>query len=97
TETTNRALQPQEWGGETMFVDVSAKTHQNLDDLLESILLLAEVEELKANPDAEASGVVVESKLDPGRGAVVTVLVNRGTMHVGDALGAGAHCWRVRA
>ena len=63
-----------------MFVDVSAKARTNLDDLLESILLLAEVEELRANPDAEASGVVIESKLDPGRGAVVTVLVNRGTL-----------------
>jgi translation initiation factor IF-2 len=97
TEMTNLGLQPEEWGGETIFVDVSAKTHQNLEDLLESILLLAEVEELKANPDTEASGVVVESKLDPGRGAVVTVLVNRGTMHVGDALVAGAHWGRVRA
>jgi translation initiation factor IF-2 len=97
TEMTNLGLQPEEWGGDTMFVDVSAKTHQNLDELLESILLLAEVEELKANPDTEASGVVVESKLDPGRGAVVTILVNRGTLHVGDALVAGAHWGRVRA
>ena len=78
-EMTQLDLQPEEWGGETMFVDVSAKTHQGLDDLLESILLLAEVEELTANPDAEASGVVIESRLDPGRGAVVTVLVQRGT------------------
>ena len=68
-----------------MFVDVSAKTKQNLDDLLETILLLSEVEELKANPDTEASGVVIESKLDPGRGAVVTILVQRGTLKVGDA------------
>jgi translation initiation factor IF-2 len=94
---TQLGLQPEEWGGETMFVDVSAKAKTNLDDLLESILLLAEVEELKANPDAEASGVVIESKLDPGRGAVVTVLVNRGTLKVGDALVAGAHWGRVRA
>ena len=97
TEMTQLGLQPEEWGGETMFVDVSAKAKTNLDDLLESILLLAEVEELKANPDAEASGVVIESKLDPGRGAVVTVLVNRGTLKVGDALVAGAHWGRVRA
>jgi translation initiation factor IF-2 len=97
TEMTQLGLQPEEWGGETMFVDVSAKTHQGLDDLLESILLLAEVEELKANPDTEASGVVIESKLDPGRGAVVTVLVQRGTMKVGDAVVAGAHWGRVRA
>src|SRR4051794_40266994 len=97
TEMTGLGLQPEEWGGETMFVDVSAKTKQNLDDLLESIVLLSEVEELKANPDTEASGVVIESKLDPGRGAVVTVLVNRGTLKVGDALVAGAHWGRVRA
>jgi translation initiation factor IF-2 len=97
TEMTQLGLQPEEWGGETMFVDVSAKTHENLEDLLESILLLAEVEEFKANPEAEASGVVIESRLDPGRGAVVTVLVQRGTMHVGDALVAGAHWGRVRA
>jgi translation initiation factor IF-2 len=97
TEMTNLGLQPEEWGGETMFVDVSAKTHENLEDLLESILLLAEIEELKANPDVEASGVVIESKLDPGRGAVVTVLVQRGTLKVGDALVAGAHWGRVRA
>jgi translation initiation factor IF-2 len=94
---TQLGLQPEEWGGDTMFVDVSAKAKTNLDDLLESILLLAEVEELKANPDAEASGVVIESKLDPGRGAVVTVLVNRGTLQVGDAIVAGAHWGRVRA
>jgi translation initiation factor IF-2 len=97
TEMTQLGLQPEEWGGDTMFVDVSAKAKTNLDELLESILLLAEVEELKANPDVEASGVVIESKLDPGRGAVVTVLVNRGTMKVGDALVAGAHWGRVRA
>jgi translation initiation factor IF-2 len=97
TEMTTLGLQPEEWGGETIFVDVSAKAKTNLDDLLESILLLAEVEELKANPQAEASGVVIESKLDPGRGAVVTVLVNRGTLRVGDALVAGAHWGRVRA
>ena len=97
TEMTNLGLQPEEWGGETMFVDVSAKTKQNLDDLLESIILLAEVEELKANPDTEASGVVVESKLDPGRGAVVTILVQRGTLKVGDNVVAGAHWGRVRA
>ena len=97
TEMTTLGLQPEEWGGETMFVDVSAKTKQNLDDLLESIVLLSEVEELKANPNTEASGVVVESKLDPGRGAVVTILVQRGTLKVGDNVVAGAHWGRVRA
>jgi translation initiation factor IF-2 len=97
TEMTNLGLQPEEWGGDTMFVDVSAKAKTNLEDLLESILLLAEVEDYKANPDTDASGVVVESKLDPGRGAVVTVLVQRGTMKVGDAVVAGPHWGRVRA
>jgi translation initiation factor IF-2 len=97
TEMTNLGLQPEEWGGDTMFVDVSAKTRQNLDELMESILLVAEVEELKANPDTEASGQVIESKLDPGRGSVVTVLVQRGTLKVGDAVVAGAHWGRVRA
>jgi translation initiation factor IF-2 len=97
TELTNLGLQPEEWGGETMFVDVSAKAKTNLEDLLESLVLLAEVEELKANPDTEASGVVIESKLDPGRGAVVTILVQRGTLKVGDAVVAGAHWGRVRA
>jgi translation initiation factor IF-2 len=96
-EMTQLGLQPEEWGGETMFVDVSAKTHENLDELLEDILLVAEIEELSANPDTEASGVVIESRLDPGRGAVVTVLVQRGTLKVGDALVAGAHWGRVRA
>ena len=97
TEMTNLGLQPEEWGGETMFVDVSAKAKTNLDELLEAIVLLAEVEELKANPNTEASGVVVESKLDPGRGAVVTILVQRGTLEIGDAVVAGAHWGRVRA
>ncbi|MEA2310760.1 MAG: translation initiation factor [Solirubrobacteraceae bacterium] len=97
TEMTNLGLQPEEWGGETMFVDVSAKTRQNLDELMESILLVAEVEELKANPNTDASGQVIESRLDPGRGATVTVLVQRGTLRIGDAVVAGAHWGRVRA
>lgn len=97
TEMTQLGLQPEEWGGDTMFVDVSAKTHEGLDDLLEGLLLTAEVEELTANPDVEASGTVIESKLDPGRGAVVTVLVQRGTLKIGDAIVAGAHWGRVRA
>jgi translation initiation factor IF-2 len=97
TEMTQLGLQPEEWGGDTMFVDVSAKTKQNLDDLLEDILLVAEVEELTANPDVDASGTVIESRLDPGRGATVTVLVQRGTLKIGDAVVAGAHWGRVRA
>jgi len=97
TEMTQLGLQPVEWGGDTEFVDVSAKTKEGLDDLLETILVMAEVEELRANPDAAASGTVIESKLDPGRGPVVTVLISRGTLEVGDALVAGAHWGRVRA
>ncbi|HUE25913.1 MAG TPA: translation initiation factor IF-2, partial [Solirubrobacteraceae bacterium] len=97
TEMTQLGLQPVEWGGDTEFVDVSAKTKQGLDDLLETIVVMAEVEELRANPDAPASGTVIESKLDPGRGPVVTVLISRGTLRVGDAVVAGAHWGRVRA
>jgi translation initiation factor IF-2 len=97
TEMTQRGLQPAEWGGETEFVDVSAKTHEGLDDLLDMLQVVADLEELKANSSADASGAVIESKLDPGRGPVVTVLIQRGTLKVGDALVAGAHFGRVRA
>ncbi len=97
TEMTALGLQPIEWGGDTEFVDVSAKTKQGLDDLLDTIILMAEVEELRAKVDAPASGTVIESKLDPGRGPVVTILIRRGTLLVGDALVAGATWGRVRA
>ncbi len=97
TEMTQLGLQPVEWGGDTEFVNVSAKTHQGLSDLLDTIIVMAEVEELKANPDAAASGTVIESKLEPGRGPVVTILISRGTLEVGDALVAGAAWGRVRA
>jgi translation initiation factor IF-2 len=97
TEMTQLGLQPVEWGGDTEFVNVSAKTKEGLDDLLDTILLMSEVEELRSNPDAPASGTVIESKLDPGRGPVVTILIGRGTLEVGDALVAGAHWGRVRA
>jgi translation initiation factor IF-2 len=90
-------LQPVDWGGDTEFVDVSAKTKEGLDDLLDTIVTMADLQELRANPDAAASGTVIESKLDPGRGPVVTILVSRGTLEVGDALVAGAHWGRVRA
>ena len=90
-------LTPEEWGGETVYCDVSAKTHEGLDNLLDMILLVTELEELGANPDAPASGTVIESQLDPGRGPVVTVLVQRGTLRVGDALVAGPQWGRVRA
>jgi translation initiation factor IF-2 len=97
TEMTQHGLQPSEWGGDTEFVDVSAKTHDGLDTLLETIQVVTDLEELKANAGAEASGAVIESKLDPGRGPVVTILIQRGTLRVGDALVAGAHFGRVRA
>jgi translation initiation factor IF-2 len=96
-ELAQQGLTPADWGGDTEFVDVSAKTHQNLEDLLETLVTLAELQELKANPDTRASGFVIESKLDPGRGAVVTLLVHRGRMKVGDAIVAGEHWGRVRA
>jgi translation initiation factor IF-2 len=96
-EMTQLGLQPVEWGGDTDFVDVSAKTRVGLDDLLDTIVAQAEIMELRANPEAAASGTVIESKLDPGRGPVVTILVMRGTLEVGDALVAGAHWGRVRA
>jgi translation initiation factor IF-2 len=92
-----QGLTPEEWGGDTIFCDVSAKTKDGLDNLLDMILLVSEVEELKANANAPASGHVIESRLDPGRGPVVTVLVQRGTLQTGDALVAGAHWGRVRA
>jgi translation initiation factor IF-2 len=97
TEMTQHGLQPSDWGGETEFVDVSAKTHQGLEDLLDTIQVVTDLEELRANADAAASGAVIESKLDPGRGPVVTILIQRGTLRVGDALVAGAHFGRVRA
>jgi translation initiation factor IF-2 len=97
TELTQLGLQPSEWGGETEYVDVSAKAGTNLEDLLDTILVVAELEELEANPTAEASGVVIESKLDPGRGPVVTVLMQRGTLRIGESIVAGAEPGRVRA
>ncbi len=96
-DMAQRGLNPADWGGDTEFVEVSAKTRQNLEELLETITVVAELEDLKANPDTDASGTVIESKLDPGRGPVVTILVQRGTLHVGDPLVAGAHWGKVRA
>ncbi|HZK14972.1 MAG TPA: translation initiation factor IF-2, partial [Solirubrobacterales bacterium] len=90
-------LTPEDWGGETVYADVSAKTHEGLDNLLDMILLVTELEELSSNPNTEASGTVIESQLDPGRGPVVTVLVQRGTLRVGDSVVAGPHWGRVRA
>jgi translation initiation factor IF-2 len=96
-ELASQGLNPEEWGGETIFVDVSAKTKEGLDSLIEMIGLAAELEELKANPQAPASGFVIESHLDPGRGPVATVLVQRGTLSVGDAVVAGSTWGKVRA
>src|SRR6476646_8161056 len=96
-ELVTHGLQPEEWGGDTIFEDVSAKAKQNLDGLLKSILLQADVLELKANPDAEASGVIIESRLDVGRGPVATMLVQRGTLNVGDAIVAGDAWGKVKA
>jgi translation initiation factor IF-2 len=96
-ELAQHELQPVEWGGDTEVVQVSAKQHTNLDGLIELILLQADVLELKANPAAEASGYIIESKLDPGRGPVATMLVSRGTLKVGDAVVAGQSWGKVRA
>jgi translation initiation factor IF-2 len=97
-DLAGEGLQPEEWGGTIQFSDVSAKQKQNLDDLLEKVLLVADAElELTANPEAEASGPIIESRLDVGRGPVATMLVQRGTLKVGDALVAGDAWGRVRA
>jgi translation initiation factor IF-2 len=98
-ELAQEGLQPEDWGGETQFAEVSAKTQQNLDELLEKVLLVAdlELEGLKANPNAEASGPIIESRLDVGRGPVATMLVQRGTLKVGDAVVAGDAHGRVKA
>ena len=96
-ELTEYGVIPEEWGGQNMFVDISAKQNQGIDELLETVLLQADVLELKANPDTFASGNVLEAKLDRGRGSVATVLVTRGTLHIGDALVAGMAFGRVRA
>ena len=97
TELAQQDLNPEEWGGDTVYADVSAKTKDGLDNLLEMILLVTDLEELGANPDAPASGAVVEAELDPGRGPVTGVLVQRGTLHVGDAVVAGPVWGKVRA
>ncbi len=96
-ELAQMEITSEEWGGDTVFCEVSAKTREGLDNLLDMILLVTELEELAANPNADASGNVIESQLDPGRGPVVTVLVQRGTLRVGDSLVAGPQWGRVRA
>ena len=96
-ELSEYELIPEDWGGSTIFVPVSAHTHEGIDELLEMILLTAEVLELKANPKRNARGLVIEAQLDKGRGAVATVLVQKGTLHVGDPIAAGSSYGRVRA
>jgi translation initiation factor IF-2 len=96
-QLSDRGLMPEEWGGTTVMVEVSAKTKKNLDKLLELILLSGDMAELKADPDAPASGTVLESRVDKGRGPVATVLVQNGTLHVGDVFIVGAVYGKVRA
>lgn len=96
-ELTEYELIPEDWGGSTVFVPVSAHTKEGIPELLEMILLTAEVMELKANPNRAARGLVIEAKLDKGKGSVATVLVQKGTLHVGDAIAAGSAHGRVRA
>lgn len=96
-ELTKYNLLPEEWGGDVICVPVSALTHQGIDQLLESVLLVADVKEYKANPNRRAKGIVIEAKLDKGRGPVATVLVQNGTLHNGDIVIAGTAVGRVRA
>lgn len=96
-ELSEYELIPEDWGGSTIFCPVSAHTKEGIDNLLEMILLTAEVLELKANPNRKARGLVIEAQLDKGRGAVATVLVQKGTLHVGDAIACGSSYGKVRA
>ncbi|KDE22161.1 translation initiation factor IF-2, partial [Bacillus subtilis] len=96
-ELTEYGLVPEAWGGETIFVPLSALTGKGIDELVEMILLVSEVEELKANPNRQAKGTVIEAELDKGRGSVATLLVQTGTLHVGDPIVVGNTFGRVRA
>jgi translation initiation factor IF-2 len=96
-QLSDRGLMPEEWGGTTVFVNVSAKKKQNLEQLLEMLLLVADLQELKANPKKPANGTVLEARLDKGRGPVATILVQDGTLEVGDTVVAGAVSGKVRA
>src|SRR5690606_35614883 len=97
TELSEHGLVPEEWGGDTVMVPVSAKERQNIDQLLEMLLLVTDVRDLKANPDRLARGTVIEAQKDPARGAVATLLVQNGTLRVGDSVVAGGVFGRVRA
>ena len=97
TELTKYGLVPEEWGGDVICVPVSALKHEGIDDLLESVLLVADVKDLKANPNRRAKGIVIEARLDKGKGPVATVLVQNGTLHNGDIIIAGTAVGRVRS
>ncbi|NLV21743.1 MAG: translation initiation factor IF-2 [Syntrophomonadaceae bacterium] len=96
-QLTEYNIVPEEWGGDTMFIPVSAKTGFGIEDLLERVLLIAELHDLRANPDRFAEGVVIEGELDKGKGAVATVLVQKGTLHIGDFIVCGFNWCKVRA
>ena len=96
-QLVEQQLVPEEWGGETIVVEVAAPEGRGIDEMLEAILLVAEVEELRTNPDAPARAFVLESNLDAGRGPVVTALVERGTLRLGESVVAGGGWGRVRA
>ncbi|MGN0550296.1 MAG: translation initiation factor IF-2 [Acutalibacteraceae bacterium] len=96
-QLTEHELVPEEWGGDTPCIPVSAKTKQGLDELLEMVLLVADMKELKANPDRAAKGTVIEARLDKGRGPIATMLVQNGTLNIGDTIVAGTAVGRVRA
>ena len=96
-QLAEHGIVPEEWGGDNVFVEASAKKRIGLDNFLDMLLLVAEVADLKANREAPASGFIIESRIDPGRGVVATMLVSRGTIHVGDAIVAGEASGRVRA
>ena len=95
-QLTEHGLVPEEWGGDVICVPVSAKNHENIDKLLENILLIAEMKELKANPNRKAKGIVIEARLDKGRGPIATLLVQNGTLKSGDTIVAGTAVGRVR-
>ena len=96
-QLTEYGLLAEEWGGDTIMVPVSAKTGMGLDSLLESVLLVAEMKELKANPKKRATGTIIEAKLDKGKGPVATILVSNGTLNVGDSVIAGYATGKIRA
>jgi len=97
TQMQERSIASEDWGGEVVTVPISALKGENVDDLLDMILLQAEVMELKANPDASSEGVVVEARLEVGRGPTATVIVQKGTLKVGDAIYCGSEYCKVKA